>query len=179
MRTPDTTVASLRRFAAVFICLLVVGLATACAPGGGGEEGAEPESPAAEEHAGMEHAETASSDAPRVWFIEPEDGATVTSPVTFRFGAENIMIEPKGDVIHGSGHHHIGVDTDCLPPGELIPEADPWIHFGDASATIEMQLAPGEHQLALQLGDGEHRTLDEPGLCQVITITVVEEESDT
>lgn len=114
------------------------------------------------------------SGAPRVWFIQPEPGAVVTSPVAFEFGSENIKIEPKGDVHAGAGHHHIGVDTECLPPGELIPEAAPWVHFGDGSSVIEMQLPPGEHTLALQLGDGEHRTLDEPGLCEVITITVVE-----
>ena len=114
------------------------------------------------------------SGAPRVWFIQPEQGAVVTSPVAFEFGSENITLEPKGDVHPGAGHHHIGVDTECLPVGELIPEADPWVHFGDGSAVIEMQLTPGEHTLALQLGDGEHRTLDEPGLCETITITVKE-----
>lgn len=168
--------ARLKFCATAFICLLALFFATACSSGGGGEEEAEPEeAPAAEEH---DMAEMESSGAPRVWFITPEDGATVTSPVSFEFGAENIAIEPKGEIRPHSGHHHIGVDTECLPPGEIIPEADPWIHFGDASSVIEMQLPPGEHTLALQIGDGEHRTLDEPGLCQTITITVVEEESE-
>jgi hypothetical protein len=35
-----------------------------------------------------------------------------------------------------------------------------------------MQLPPGQHTLTIQIGDGEHRTLDEPGLCQTITVTV-------
>lgn len=153
-----------------FIGLVALCFTIACAPGGGGDENTAPE-PAAEEAA---EPEMDMGGAPRVWFITPEDGATVTSPVAFEFGSENIHIEPKGDVHEGAGHHHIGVNTECLPAGELIPEADPWVHFGDGSAVIEMQLPPGEHTLALQLGDGEHRTLDEPGLCAVINITVTE-----
>ena len=39
---------------------------------------------------------------------------------------------------------------------------------------IEMQLEPGEHTLTIQIGDGEHVTLDEPGLCTSVTITVSE-----
>lgn len=159
-------------FTAILFWLMVLALAIAC--GGGGdsaEETAEPET--------MEEAEPAaeeeSSDAPRVFFIEPSDGATVTSPVTFTFGHENYTIEPKGDVHAGAGHHHIAIDTDCLPPGEAIPEADPWVHFGDGAATIEMQLSAGEQTLTIQIGDGEHVTSDEPGLCQTITITVAEE----
>ena len=158
-----------RGFIVVLFFLMVLALAIACGGGGdSGEEAAEPET--IEEAA----AEEESSDAPRVFFIEPSDGATVTSPVTFTFGHENYTIEPKGDVHAGAGHHHIAINTDCLPPGEAIPEADPWVHFGDGSATIEMQLPAGEQTLTIQIGDGEHVTSEEPGLCQTITITVEE-----
>ena len=69
---------------------------------------------------------------------------------------------------------HIGVDTDCLPAGEVIPQASPWVHFGNAQTEFDLDLTPGEHRLALQIGDGEHRTLDEEGLCAVITVNVAE-----
>lgn len=162
----------MRKYLAVLFCLMVLTLAMACGGGGdSGEEAAEPE--AMEEEMDMEMDEE-TSDGPRVFFIEPADGDTVTSPVTFTFGHENFTIEPKGDIHAGAGHHHIGIDTECLPPGEAIPEADPWVHFGDGSATIEMQLPAGEHTLTIQIGDGEHVTLDEPGLCQTITVTVEE-----
>ena len=157
---------------AILFCLMVLALAIACGGGGdSGEEAADPETmpePAMEEPA----TEEAMSADPRVFFIEPSDGATVASPVTFTFGYENFVIEPKGDIHDGAGHHHIGLNTECLPPGEAIPEADPWVHFGDGSATIDMQLPAGEHTLTIQIGDGEHVTLEEPGLCQTITITV-------
>jgi hypothetical protein len=150
-------------------CLLAMVFAVACSSGGGGGEEAAGEEAG---HEGMEMEEGAG--APRVWFIQPEAGEEVTSPVHLEFGSENINIEPKGDVHMGAGHHHVGVDTECLPAGEIIPEAAPWVHLGDASAAMDMQLPPGEHTLTLQIGDGEHRTLDEPGLCETITITVVE-----
>ena len=154
-------------------CFLM-GLAVACSSDGeNGEEAATEEAA----H-GEEHEMTEGSSAPRIWFIQPEQEAVVTSPVAFEFGSENFIVEPRGDgeVHAGAGHHHIGVNTECLPAGELIPEANPWVHFGDGSAAIEMQLPPGEHTLTIQIGDGEHRTLDEPGLCESITINVVEEQ---
>jgi len=115
-----------------------------------------------------------SSAAPRALFAEPAEGATVQAPVHLVFGAENFTIEPAGDeTIHpGAGHMHIGIDTQCLPSGTLIPKASPWVHFGDGSMEIDVDLAPGEHVIALQIGDGEHRTLDDPGLCNLITLNV-------
>jgi hypothetical protein len=93
--------------------------------------------------------------------------------VTLEFGHEHFTIEPITDpltVHEGAGHHHIGLDTDCLPAGEIIPQASPWVHFGDGSNTIEMQLEPGPHRVCLQIGDGEHRTLE--GMSAEVTFTV-------
>jgi hypothetical protein len=154
-------------------CFVALSFAAACSSGGGGDAAPEEEAPAAEEPA-MAEMEMESDGAPRVWFITPEDGATVATPVSFEFGHENIELEPKGDVHEGTGHHHIGLNTECLPAGTAIPEADPWVHFGDGSAVIDMQLPAGEHTLTIQLGDGEHVALDEPGLCTSITITVTD-----
>lgn len=113
---------------------------------------------------------------PAVFFVYPTDGATVTSPIQVVMGSRNIeigavppeVVEPRPDVIH----YHLGTDTDCLAAGTVIPQADPWIHFGDGSNEIEMNLPPGEYRLAIQAGDDEHRTI--AGLCEVISITVGE-----
>jgi hypothetical protein len=111
-----------------------------------------------------------------VFFVQPKDGSTVKSPVQFEFGSEQVTIAAVPATVEkpraGMGHHHLGVDTDCLPVGEVIPKASPWIHFGDGKTVIEMQLSPGPHKFALQLGDDEHRTMT--GLCQVINVTVAE-----
>jgi hypothetical protein len=122
-------------------------------------------------------ASAAGTAGPRVFFVEPQDGATVKSPVRLRFGIENYELAavPAGTVEKSRpnvGHHHVGVDTECLPPGTVIPKANPWVHFGDGKNEIEMQLGPGQHKLALQLGDDTHTTIE--GLCSTITVNVVE-----
>jgi len=119
-------------------------------------------------------ASTASS-TPRVFFVEPADGATVKSPVKLRFGIAGYEISPvpAGEVTTaraGMGHHHVGVDTECLPPGTVIPKAAPWVHFGNGTNEIDMQLPPGQHKLALEIGDDMHTTI--AGLCSTITVNV-------
>ena len=114
---------------------------------------------------------------PRVFFVHPEDSATVKSPVMLEFGAEDFQIAavPQGTVTESRpnlGHHHVGVDADCLPPGTAIPRAAPWVHFGDGKNAIDMQLPAGKHRLTLQIGDDLHRTIQ--GLCSTISVTVVE-----
>jgi hypothetical protein len=112
----------------------------------------------------------------RVFFVEPKNGATVTSPVHMKFGSEGIQIAPvpPGDVTTarpGMAHYHVGIDQDCLAPGKTIVKGTPqWVHFGDGKDVFDSQLTPGKHKLALQLGDDLHNTL--PGTCQVITVTV-------
>ena len=117
------------------------------------------------------------SSSPRVFFVQPKDGATVKSPVALEFGADNVSIAavPQGTVTEaraGLGHYHVGIDTDCLPTGADIPKASPWVHFGDGKNVIDMQLPPGSHRLTLQVGDDLHRTIE--GLCSTISVTVAQ-----
>ena len=155
----------------VAVLLLGIVVVAACAPVG------EEEAPAAEEPVAEAHEPAAEeSGAPRVFLVSPAQGEEVTTPVSFEFGIENYVIEPReeGVVNHGHGHHHIAINGHCLEPGIVIPTADPWIHFGDGSNTIDVDLPPGTHHISLQVGDGDHRTLDEDGLCFMTDITVVE-----
>lgn len=113
---------------------------------------------------------------PRTFFIEPKNGATVTSPVHLKFGVENFEISPvpPGELTTarpGKGHYHVGIDESCLAPGTVIVKGTPsWVHFGDGKDVFDVQLTPGKHTLALDLGDDLHKTL--PGGCTSITITV-------
>ena len=114
---------------------------------------------------------------PRVFFVQPQDGATVKSPVKLEFGAQDFTIAavPQGTVTEtrpSLGHYHIGVDADCLAPGTVIPRASPWVHFGDGKNVIDMQLPAGMHKLALQVGDDLHKTIE--GLCTTISVNVTE-----
>src|SRR5215212_404162 len=113
----------------------------------------------------------------RVYFTEPADGATVKSPVHLKFAVDGLEVSPvpQGEVTMarpGMGHHHVGVDTECLPPGTVIPKAAPWVHFGNGSNEIDMQLPPGQHKLALEIGDDLHTTI--AGLCSTITVNVTQ-----
>ena len=112
----------------------------------------------------------------RVFFVEPKNGATVTSPVHMKFGSQGIEIAavPQGDVKTvrpGIGHYHVGIDQSCLAAGKNIVKGTPsWVHFGDGKDVFDSQLTPGKHKLALQIGDDLHNTM--PGLCSAITVNV-------
>jgi hypothetical protein len=119
------------------------------------------------------------ANAGRVFFVSPKNGATIPPMSTIEFGSEGTTVSavPPGElqpeqVRPGMIHYHLGVDTDCLEPGVVIPKADPWIHFGDGKSVIEMSLTPGTHRLAVQAGDDLHRTI--AGMCEVITVTVAQ-----
>jgi Domain of unknown function (DUF4399) len=124
----------------------------------------------------MVGAQKASAKKMRVFFVEPKNNASVTSPVHMKFGSQGVQIGavPPGDVTTarpGIAHYHVGIDQDCLPPGKNIVKGTPsWVHFGDGKDVFDSQLTPGKHKLALQLGDDLHNTL--PGACQVITVNV-------
>jgi Domain of unknown function (DUF4399) len=152
---------------------LALGVLVAC----GGAEA--PQKAEEVDHAAMGHEEAAMpapSTAPRVFFANVEDGDEVVSPVHLEFGIENFEIVPAQTppvVEEGKGHHHLAINAGCKPAGEAIEKAAPWVHFGDGSSSFDVQLPPGPAELTLQVGDGEHRTLDEPGLCATIHVTVV------
>ena len=113
---------------------------------------------------------------PRVFFVEPKAGATVTSPVHMKFGSSGTEISPvpAGDVKQarpGMTHYHVGIDQACLPAGKTIVKGTPsWVHFGKGETEFDSQLTPGKHKLALQLGDDLHNTV--AGACSVITVNV-------
>ena len=116
----------------------------------------------------------------RVFFMEPANGATVKSPVRLVFGSEMVTIAPvppgeisEAQVRPNTAHYHLGLDTDCLPVGTVIPKANPWVHFGDGKNVIDMQLPPGMHKLVVQAGDDRHATMT--GLCETISVNVTGE----
>ena len=128
---------------------------------------------------GSSPASTAAPGGGKVFFSEPKNGATVKSPVHIVFASDMFTIAPvpPGEIAPeavraNTGHFHLGVDTDCLAPGSVIPKANPWIHFGKGDNSIDMQLTPGPHKLAVQAGDDRHATMT--GLCEVINVTVTE-----
>ncbi len=170
--TLSATMPTTRHLKTVVAALLVLGCAACGQPEPTEEAVAEP---AAEPMAPMPSMPEPSG--PRAIFVAPEDGATVQSLVRLEFGTEDFQIAavPAGPVTDprpAMGHHHVAIDTECLPAGTPIPRAAPWVHFGDGSNVIDMQLPAGPHTLTLQIGDDLHQTIE--GLCTTISVNVVE-----
>jgi hypothetical protein len=152
-------------FRVVGALFLTAAMAAAAACGG-----SSPESPPAS---------TAAPGGGKVFFSEPKNGASVKSPVHIVFASDMLTIAavPPGEIAPeavraNTGHYHLGVDTDCLPAGTVIPKANPWVHFGMGNNSIDMQLTPGPHKLVVQAGDDRHATMT--GLCETINVTVTE-----
>ena len=107
-----------------------------------------------------------------VYFIAPVDGATVSSPVTVKFGLKGMGIAPAGIAFENSGHHHLIVDAELPPVGAPIPTDAQHVHFGKGQSETTLELKPGKHTLQLLLGDFGHIPHDPVVASKKITITV-------
>lgn len=107
-----------------------------------------------------------------LYFISPQDGATLTSPVTVRFGLKGMGIAPAGIAMENTGHHHLLIDTALPPLDRPVPADAQHVHFGKGQTEAVVALAPGTHRLQLLLGDHLHLPHDPPIVSKVLTITV-------
>lgn len=107
----------------------------------------------------------------KVFFTEPADGATISSPFKVVFGTEEVGVNPAGELKANTGHHHILVNKGAIEPGTVIPADDNHIHFGGGQTETEMTLEPGEYTLTMQLADGIHRSYGE-AFASTIKVTV-------
>lgn len=109
----------------------------------------------------------------KVMILEPMDGATVSSPVVVKFGAQNIEIVPAGTDKPNSGHHHLLIDTKEIPAmGAPIAKDDRNLHFGKGQTETTLTLTPGTHTLRLVVGDKDHVPHHPPVMSELVTITV-------
>lgn len=93
-------------------------------------------------------------------FASPADGDRIAGSVELRLTADGITIEEAGEVHDDAGHFHVLADTDCLDEGEAIAKDADHVHLGKGQAEGLIYLAPGDHELCVQVGDGEHHALD-------------------
>ncbi|MBX3667663.1 MAG: DUF4399 domain-containing protein [Rhodocyclaceae bacterium] len=108
---------------------------------------------------------------PHVFFVEPADGATVSSPFTVKFGVAGMQVRPSGEPIPGTGHHHLLINLASQPTGEVIPSDEKHLHFGKGQTEAQVKLAPGEYTLTMQFADGLHKSYGPP-MSQTIRVTV-------
>lgn len=105
--------------------------------------------------------------------LEPADGATVSNPVTVKFGLTGMEVSPAGVEKANSGHHHLLIDVEELPDlTQPLPKSDHVKHFGKGQTETSLTLEPGTHTLQLVLGDHNHVPNDPPVMSEQITITV-------
>jgi hypothetical protein len=110
----------------------------------------------------------------RVFFVDLNDGATLPSRATIKFGISGMRIAPAGTKTANSGHFHLLIDTPLPALDREIPSDLNHLHFGRGQTDTELTLTPGEHTLQLLLGDYEHIPHDPAVFSAPIHVHVVE-----
>ncbi|WP_420011746.1 DUF4399 domain-containing protein [Tateyamaria sp.] len=122
--------------------------------------------------------DTPAPEGAAVYFVNLEDGATVSSPVTIIFGLEGMGVAPAGTEKENTGHHHLLLNRPPLGEGEEgeleygLPADDNHIHFGGGQTQVTLDLPAGQHTMQLVMGDLNHVPHIDPVTSDVITITV-------
>jgi hypothetical protein len=107
---------------------------------------------------------------PKVEFLEPADGATLTGPnilvrirlTDFTLGTAGPLAKVAG--ADGSGHVHLFLD---IPPGQRFDAA---AIAKPASDTVTITVPPGAHYLIAQGADDAHVPI--PGMIDSVAFTV-------
>lgn len=134
--------------------LLIVAIVVALVGGVACKKAGAPEAPAA-----------------KVSFIQPLDGATVTTPVKVGMSVEGMKVHPAGEIVPGTGHFHILIDVDVPEEGKVVPADESHKHYGKGQTETELELKPGSHKLTLLFADGMHQSYGAK-LSQTIQVTV-------
>ena len=129
---------------------------------------------------GNENLAWPASEGAYVYFINLEDGATVTSPVLVRMGVSGMGVAPAGTEREGTGHHHLLLNRPALGEGEYgeeewlygLPGDENHIHYGGGQTEATLELAPGTHTLQMVFGDMNHVPFGPQMVSEVITFTV-------
>jgi hypothetical protein len=102
-------------------------------------------------------------DGARVFFVSPADGVVIEGPVGVEkvkvhlvFGVEGMTVKPAGEIIAGTGHHHIIIDAAGTDFGQPVPKNDTHIHYGGGQTEADVELAAGTYTLTLQFANGAH-----------------------
>lgn len=111
--------------------------------------------------------------AANLYFVAPQHGEELASPVTVKFGLKDMGVTAAGFSLEGTGHHHLLIDTDELPDlTKPLPASEKLLHFGKGQTETVLNLSPGTHQLQLILGDHLHVPHQPAVVSLPITITV-------
>jgi hypothetical protein len=110
-----------------------------------------------------------------LYFISPQDGDKISGEFTVSFGLRGMGVAPAGVEVANTGHHHLLIDVDALPPKDApLPKTEQVRHFGGGQTETTLSLPPGQHTLQLLLGNYSHIPHSPPVMSSKITITVTE-----
>jgi len=122
---------------------------------------------------------TPSTKGAKTYIILPKDGKTVKPKFKVIFGLKGMgvcpagLITPEGKSPAGTGHHHLLINMDKLPPmDQPLAASDNLKHFGKGQTETILELKPGKHTLQLVFADFAHIPHDPPVVSEKITITV-------
>ncbi len=107
----------------------------------------------------------------QAYIVSPKDGETVGQTFTVRFGLKGMGVAPAGIAKENTGHHHLLIDMEELPPLDR-PLGSDVKHFGGGQTEVTLTLPAGKHTLQLILGDHMHIPHNPPVVSEKITITV-------
>ena len=117
----------------------------------------------------------AGAQAPQVTvqITAPENGATVSGPVTIKLVATGVRIAPASDESRGTAHHHLFVDRDLRWLSDTIPQGSPGIlHLASGQTEFVLDsLKPGPHRVIALLSHWNHVPLN-PLVADTVTFTV-------
>lgn len=158
----------MKRFLSVLVIMFSFLILLSCGGKNTTEESEETDTTTTEE-------ENEESSSARVYFIEPQDGEQVQSPVKVVMGVEGMEVNPAGEIVENTGHHHLIINGSHVEEGEVVPTDSTHIHFGDGQTETEVELEAGSYTLTLQFADGLHQSYGED-MSATINIEVVEED---
>ena len=108
-----------------------------------------------------------------LYFIWPQNGATIKGGFWCRFGLRGMGVTHAGDDFQNSGHHHLLIDVnEPLEATEPIPQDKNHLHFGAGQTETRLELQPGKHTLQLVLGDAKHYPFSPPLVSEKIAVTI-------
>ena len=107
------------------------------------------------------YAAAALANSQGVDFVDIKDGDVVTSPFKVKFSVTGMNIAPAGETTVNTGHHHLLINVEGVPIGELVPADEKHIHFGKGQTETEVALPSVKYTLTLQFANGLHQSYGE------------------
>lgn len=146
------------------LAVLVTLIATGC---GGSESEAMPEEET------MPEVTPAPPPAASVSITFPGDGSEIDGPNLTVELSTTVRIVPAGEMLPGTGHHHLYLDADLTEVDVPVPTVPgSIIHMGDGSSEYLFEgVSPGEHRLIAVVADGAHVPL-QPLVVDTVMFTV-------